>query len=249
MSRLGLWFCLVLFLGLGLARPAAAQALVVDLTDHQIAITTGFQGAHIVLFGATDGGSGDIVVVVRGPTREVTVRHKSRIAGIWLNTESVTFGDAPGYYAVFGTRPVEQILPYDQRKLEGIGIDALDIVPLDQVEADEAATYRGAFVHDMQRRNLYGMQAGQVSFLGGRLFRATLVLPASVPVGSYQVEALLVRGGVIVAAETTSLVVFKAGLEAEINDYANEHALLYGIFAVIASAMVGWGATLIARGS
>jgi uncharacterized protein (TIGR02186 family) len=236
-------------LGLGGAHQAAAQALVVDLTDHEIAITTGFQGANIVLFGATDGSRGDIVVVVRGPTHEVTVRHKSRVAGIWLNTDSVTLADTPGYYAVFGTKPVEQILPYDQRRLEGIGLDALGIVPLDDVDKEEAATYRAAFIREMQRKSLYGTQSGDVQFLGGRLFRATLVLPTTVPLGAYQVEVMMVRNGIITASETTSLVVFKAGLEAEINDYANEHALLYGIFAVIASAMVGWGATLLSRSS
>ena len=50
--------------------PAAARAegLVADLTSHLIAITTGFTGASVVLFGATDG-PGNVIVAVRGPER------------------------------------------------------------------------------------------------------------------------------------------------------------------------------------
>src|ERR1700724_3696361 len=69
---------------------ARAQALVADLTSHLIAITTGFTGASVVLFGATDG-PGDVIVAVRGPEREMTVRRKRRVAGIWANTEQGTF--------------------------------------------------------------------------------------------------------------------------------------------------------------
>src|SRR6202023_4241618 len=72
------------------APPTRAEALIADLTSHLIAITTGFTGASVVLFGATDG-PGDVIVAVRGPDREMTVRRKRRVAGIWANTEQGTF--------------------------------------------------------------------------------------------------------------------------------------------------------------
>src|SRR3954469_6878606 len=78
---------------------ARAEGLVADLTSHLIAITTGFTGASVVLFGATDG-PGDVIVAIRGPEREMTVRRKSRVAGIWVNTQEVTFGNLPSFYAL-----------------------------------------------------------------------------------------------------------------------------------------------------
>src|SRR5260370_8304669 len=72
------------------APPTRAEGLVADLTNHLIAITTGFTGASVVLFGATDG-PGDVVVAVRGPEREMTIRRKNRIAGIWVNTHESPF--------------------------------------------------------------------------------------------------------------------------------------------------------------
>src|ERR1700759_1831364 len=88
------------------ARP---EALVADLTSHLIAITTGFTGASVVLFGATDG-PGDVIVAVRGPEREMTVRCKSRVAGISVNTQQVTFANLPSFYAVAASRPVDDIV-------------------------------------------------------------------------------------------------------------------------------------------
>src|SRR6266478_4035745 len=88
---------------------ARAEGLVADLTSHLVAITTGFTGASVVLFGATDG-PGDVVVAVRGPEREMTVRRKHRIAGIWVNTQEVTFANAPSFYAVAASHAIEEIL-------------------------------------------------------------------------------------------------------------------------------------------
>ena len=91
------------------AGPARAEALVADLTSHLIAITTGFTGASVVLFGAIDG-PGDVAVVVRGPDRDVTVRRKSRVAGIWMNSEEVIFGNVASFYFVAASRPLEEIV-------------------------------------------------------------------------------------------------------------------------------------------
>src|SRR5437879_12808307 len=91
------------------APTARAEELVADLTSHLIAITTGFTGASVVLFGATDG-PGDVVVAVRGPDREMTVRRKNRVVGIWMNTQEVTFASVPSFYAVAASRPIEEIL-------------------------------------------------------------------------------------------------------------------------------------------
>src|SRR2546426_9410212 len=107
----GLWgWCLpLLALTFPWTAPPRAEALAADLTSHLIAITTGFTGTSVVLFGATDG-PGDVIVVVRGPEREITVRRKSRVAGIWVNTQEVTFANVPSFYAVAASRPVPDIL-------------------------------------------------------------------------------------------------------------------------------------------
>lgn len=100
---------LIVVLCCSCAAPARGQELVADLATHLIAITTGFTGASVVLFGATDG-PGDIAVAVRGPEREMTVRRKSRVAGIWVNTRELTFTNVPSFYAVAASRPIEDMV-------------------------------------------------------------------------------------------------------------------------------------------
>ena len=97
-----------LFLSASLLTVAAApvwpaERLVVDLSDDEIAITTGFTGTELLLFGAKEE-RGDVVVVLRGPVRDAVVRRRERFAGVWVNRESVVFRGVPAYYRVASTQ-------------------------------------------------------------------------------------------------------------------------------------------------
>ena len=107
-SRLGFAMLLLLLPLLALAAgPARGAAVVADLSSHLIAINSGFTGDSVVLFGATDG-PGDIIAVVRGPEREMTVWRKGKVAGIWVNVESMIFTNVPSFYAVAASRPLDE---------------------------------------------------------------------------------------------------------------------------------------------
>lgn len=242
-ALLALLLCLTLLLFGGTAR---AQQLVADLTDHLVAITTGFHGANVTLFGAIEGG-GDVVVVVRGPERETVVRRKSRNAGIWLNTRSVSFGNAPGFYQLFSTKPVEEIVPASLRQLNEIGLDQLKLNPVGRFSHEEVPNFRTALIESLQAEGLYGHGSGRVEMLGDKLFRATLAFPPSVPTGTYTIQVYLLRKGDIIAAQTTPLIISQTGFEADVNQFATEQAVLYGIVAVLAAAMAGWGASFLFR--
>ena len=59
----------------------------------------------------------DLVIVIRGPAVDMTVRRKERIFGIWLNREQIQLTGMPGYYFLASTRPIDDIatLPTLQR--------------------------------------------------------------------------------------------------------------------------------------
>ena len=40
----------------------------------------------------------------------MTVWRKGKVAGIWVNAESVTFRNVPSFYAVAASRPVEELI-------------------------------------------------------------------------------------------------------------------------------------------
>jgi len=232
----------------GLPRPGGAQDLVADLSDHVIAINTGFTGTRVLLFGATEG-EGEVAVVVRGPADKVTVREKDRVAGIWINQESMSFNAVPGFYAVASSKPIEELAPAAVLDRAGIGLPHLQLATADANErgAEIVGVFRDALIRGLQRRGLYVTEPGQVSFLSGRLFRTRIDFPANVPTGQYQVEAYLFRGGQVVDAQTTPLIVGKVGLGAEIYDFAQREPALYGLAAIIVAVAAGWLASVVFR--
>jgi len=230
-----------------LAVPAAAQApLVADLSSREIAITTGFSGAELLLFGAVEG-RGDIVVVVRGPRRALTVREKNRVAGVWVNADSRQFIDMPAYYRVAATRPLDRFAPRALLERYEIGEEHLQFtVTTGETDADLAA-FRAGFLRNMGYLGLYAGGEGQVSVIDRRLFRTTVSFPANVPTGLYGVEMYLFRDGRLITRRTTPLVVRKVGLESEIYDFAHEEAVSYGLIAIVVALVAGWLAGAVFR--
>jgi uncharacterized protein (TIGR02186 family) len=228
------------------ASPVRAQQLVADLTEHFVAITAGFTGASVTLFGSSET-EGDIVITVRGPKRDTVVRRKAHMAGIWLNNRHVTFAGVPGYYAALSSRPIEDLLPEAQRKLNGIGLDALRLPPVGDDLPPDIESYKSAMLDEFLRTGLYTTRIGAITFLGKHLFRATLSLPASVPTGAYSIEVFLIRRNEIAATETIPLVIEQTGFEATVNDVAEAHSLAYGVVAVLLAAMAGYLASFLFR--
>lgn len=221
--------------------PARAQGspLVVDLSDHLVAITTGFAGTEVLLFGAIDE-AGDVVVVVRGPNETAVMHRKSRIAGIWANAATMTFEDVPSFYAVASSRGIEDIAGEAVLARNKIGVHHLITLPRAKASANIAKEWTDALIRNKARENLYASEVGKVTFLGNQLFRTRVFFPANVPTGTYQVQAYLLREGAVVSAQTSPLIVGKVGAEAEIYDFAHNQSALYGVIAILIALVAGW---------
>lgn len=216
------------------------QPIVADLSKHLVAITTGFAGTDVLLFGATDG-PGDIILVVRGPQLGTVVRRKERAAGIiWANKDAVTFENAPAFYHVATSRPLEDIAPPGLLQRHQIGAGNLDLTVEGLDEGESRTEFREALVRLKTDKGLYGYEPGAVAMLANRLFRAELRFPANVPTGSYLVEVYLVRDGQVVSAEITPLVISKVGIGADVFQFAHEQSALYGIAAILIAVAAGW---------
>jgi len=226
-------------------RLASATPLVADLSDHLIAITTDFTGTDVLLFGAVDG-PGDVVVVVRGPVNDATVRRKERVAGIWVNRESVEFRAVPSFYAIASTRPLDEILDLPTRMRHSIGIDTLRL-SAPEAERSLLPEFRAALERIKTAEQLYRPDVIDVTFLGDTLFRADFQFPSNVSTGSYVVEVLLIREGEVASAQTTPLVISKSGIGADIYQFAHVNSFFYGLASVSIALLAGWIAHLVFR--
>lgn len=235
-------FCLALAVG-----PARGDPIVADLSSHLIAITGGFTGASVVLFGATDG-PGDIIAVVRGPEREMTVWRKGKIAGIWVNVESMTFTKVPSFYAVAASRPLDDVLAPGTAALYRVGAANLKLESKPPMTGERAKQFAQALIEEQQSAGLIAAEIGKITFLGERLFRASLAFPANVPTGNYLVEVFLARDRDVVGGQTTPLRVDKVGIDAAVSDFATREAAAYGAIAVLTAVVAGWLASLPFRG-
>ncbi len=237
---IGLWALLAA------AVPAQGTPLVADLSSHLIAIDSSFTGSEVLLYGAVDE-AGDLIIVVRGPAERVVVRRKDRVAGVWVNRDSIAFDGALAYYAVAATRPLEEIAPPALLSLHQIGVDALRLTPLVDRPEGEIETFRTALIRQRVRDGLYNSALGKVRFLGDRLFSTPLYFPATVPEGAYQAEVFLIRDGEVVSAETTPLFIQKLGFQNWLDRLAHTQPALYGLAAILLALAAGWAAALVFR--
>jgi uncharacterized protein (TIGR02186 family) len=226
-----------------LSGPAGADTVVADLSSHLIAITTGFTGATVVLFGAVDAPA-DVIAVVRGPDHDVTIWRKGKVLGIWANAEAVTFANMPSFYAVGASRPLESILSPSAAALYRIGLGNLKFTTKSDVAPDRLQLFINGLVGIEQHAGVFSSAVGKIAFLGDRLFRTTITFPANVPTGTYLVEILLVRDKDVVGGQTTPLIVSKVGVDAAVYDFARNRSLAYGAIAVIMAVVAGWLASL-----
>jgi uncharacterized protein (TIGR02186 family) len=242
---------LLVVLGLAVLPAGAeprAQALVADLSHHLIAITTAFVGTNVVLFGTAEDG-GDLVVTVHGPRQDQVVRRKARVAGIWINRDRLEFRQVPSYYAVASSGPLNQIARPDVLARLELGTEHLKLEPIDAtgLEISEIAAFQDALIRRKQNQGLYSREPGTINFIGEELFRTTLVFPANVPPGIYQVQVFELIDGFAGDAQRSTLVVSKVGLEADVYDFAQQRASLYGLTAIALAILSGWLAGVIFR--
>lgn len=236
----------LLAVGIG-AAPLRAAPLVVDISQHLVGIATDFSGSEVLLFGAIDG-EGDVVVIVRGPTRPLVMHRKSRVFGVWVNSATMTFDRAPSFYTIAASRPLEEIAPAPVRARHELGLEHVKIeLPAAKASPNLRQEWREGLIRNQQRLGLYRADVGRVTFLGNQLFRVRFALPANVPTGSYQVLVYLLRQGRVISAQTTPLFVSKVGLEAEVFDFAHRQSALYGIIAILLALVAGWAGNAIFR--
>ncbi|MCG8504039.1 MAG: TIGR02186 family protein [Sphingomonadales bacterium] len=233
---------------------AHAAGLVSDISERQIEIRYSFAGADLLLFGAIKAPEADdpdaeldIAVVVRGPDLPTVVRRKERVAGIWVNTDSMLFVNAPGYYAVASTRPVSELAGRDILEANEIGFDHLQLAITQRATPEENNVFRQALVRNKLRDGLYSSSVGGVQIREAALFRTDVILPANVPVGDYRAEVYLFKDGALLSRHSSEINVDKSGFERWVYTFAQEYSALYGLTAVLIALISGWIAGTVAR--
>ena len=250
MTRLAALFSFAL---MALAAPSAqANVLVTDLSKDQISIRGGFTGETLLLFGAIDptphGPVDGVVVVLRGPGENVTLRKKQKSFGIWVNEQAYRLGPLPSFLATVSSAPLTDLAPTEKQRQLNIGATQLDAALLSGTggwrEKQEALQ---AFVRLKTADALFNENAQAVEIIDDRLFRAEIKLPAGMPVGRYVTEFFAFKNGRLVGYRTGELPVDIVGAGHILEEAAHNQSLLYGLSGVALAVFMGWGVAAIFR--
>ncbi len=233
------------------ALPARAdEEVVAALSQARVAITTNFGGSEIIIFGAIKRDAPppafpplDVIITVEGPRTPVDIRKKNRVAGIWVNTETVEIDSAPVFYAIATTGPLFGILSHteDLRHRVSIakGIRLIGAPP----QVGDAARFSDALIRLRSRQGLYRIQEGSIVLTEQTLFRTSIGLPSNLIEGRYRVRIFLVRGKQVVDSDVAYIDVRKVGIERFLYLLAYERPLVYGALAIFLAVIAGWGAS------
>jgi uncharacterized protein (TIGR02186 family) len=227
--------CLLLLSG-----PASAAApLLADLSNYHITMDSTFNGTRLFVFG-TRNTSGDVVVVVRGPTRNYVMHRKKEVGGIWINVDRIKFFNTPDFYAIASNKPVRDLKHQHILKELAIGHDYLFKAPFSGKKREIYEAFTTAFIAHQQGEKLYKYEETPLTFMGETLFKTVIEFPDNIPPGEYNAEIYLLQDGVIAGMHVLPITVKKVGLDAFLYDYAHHHSLLYGLSAIILALSAGW---------
>jgi uncharacterized protein (TIGR02186 family) len=229
----------------------ATERVEADVSTRTIAVTSGYSGAEVIVFGAiensrqpsAESGFYDVVVVVEGEPAPLTVRQKSRVAGLWVNTKSFSFNAVPSYYAVVSTRPIEEFADAPTTDELGIGIDAVRMAAAAdsavRVTSDELLQFKSAVARLKESQGLFKQDDYGVVFTGRSLFRSKIELPATVPVGPLTASVYLFHEGELLSRYQARVTLEREGIERWLYAFAFDRPVLYGIMAVFLAVATG----------
>ena len=238
----------------GAAQPVPDR-VVAALSQNRVAITAGFEGLEILVYGTIARGDPaqtehlGVVVTVVGPSEPVLVRRKARVAGLWINADSIRLSEAPSFYAVASTGPLNQTISHTENLRHNVSLEHA----LRQIEAPPTAAevpredFIEAVVRLRRQAGLYVERPGGVSVDQGVLFRTSVPLPANIVEGTYTAQVLLTRDRAVIDSFRTEIEVRKVGLERLLFDLAQTSPLLYGVLSIVVALAAGFAASEVFR--
>lgn len=212
-----------------------AGPMVADISQPEIQIHSGFTGSQLLVFG-TRNAKGDLIIAVRGPETNVTLRRKERIAGMWMHVEQHKYEQLPLFYAIAATRPLKDIA--ERYTLQQLGLGERQAILASNRSMN--VTFDRALRELLQGTHRWQEPFDRITYFGESLFKARLNLPDTLPRGAYSVEVYLFDAGKPVAFQSIPLQVYKVGIDSRIYDEAQRHPFFYGVTAILMALSVGW---------
>ena len=192
-------------------------------------------------------GNIQVIVTIAGPSEPISVHRKSKVFGIWMNTDTVEVDAAPSFYAVATSSDLSSTINDTEdlrykvsipRAIQSVG------APMDVLDA---APFSDAVIRIRSNQGLYQLHENKVVIDEQTLFRTSIDMPADISDGDYTARILLTRNGNVIDEFTTIIDVRKVGLERFLFNMSRENPLSYGLMSIAIAIFAGWAASFLFR--
>jgi len=228
--------------------------IALNLSTSRINISTFYNGTTLKAEGSIPADV-DVLLEVQGPKKNVELKVKGKVAGVlWMNKTDVELENVPAVYMVYTPDKVEKDLFLTEL---GIGSDNLmkdlsilhagyqklihDIV-IKPASEDKIFIF-SEYVKLMEKAGVYAVNNGTVSYGtvkdGKKPFSVVLNIPPKMSAGQYKVKAITVKNGQMLGQTETELTLQLSGFPKLIATLSRDHALLFGIMAVVIAVATG----------
>ncbi|MCW5979803.1 MAG: TIGR02186 family protein [Bryobacteraceae bacterium] len=206
-----------------------------------------YSGARVQIEGEVAEGS-KVVVLVVGGEKEETFNRKTRAGPIWINSGKVHVSGVPSIFLRFSDGAVRYFL--SRNAMEEHQLDEAAIKHQMHIEPhQDTDIVLASWLTLKAQEGLYqlvrdGVKMGTPAG-GATPYSVDFRLPKRAHAGVYQVRAYECRDRAVVGVASQDLKVEAAGFPAWLAGLSHEHALAYGIIAVVISAIAGFGIDLV----
>ena len=227
------------------ANASYANKAYFDLSQNEINIKTDFSGKELILFGIVEPNH-DVIVIVRGPEKNITVRGKHRILRFWFNTRSVIYQNIPSVYLISSSAKINNIINQKEILLNQLSFESIKMVPANIKDLFvDLSEWNDSLIRVQKQNNLY--KEFDLKIIDEKLFQTRLYFPSNIPTGKYLVSIYQIKNKQIFSSSNKTLLVEKSGIGNKIYKFAQNSSILYGIGTILFAIITGIGGAMMFR--
>jgi hypothetical protein len=221
--------------------------LIRSVTPSVIEVGAFYGGVNVRVEGVAPPGS-KVILTVTGSASAEAFNRKARYGPIWLTAGKVRISGAPSLFLQFSAEPVRNLLSEDWITRKGLDEAALmNHVHLEPEQKDPAirTALQADYLALKKRDGAYNFDGPRI-VMGrpsndGTPYTLEFRWPKKAPPAEYQIHAFEVRDGEVAREASVAIPVVPTGFPAWLAALSENRASLYGISAVLISALAGFG--------
>lgn len=237
---------MVALAGLALCPPGARAAAApgssnLRVLPNELHIRETFQGAPLTVSADIPKGAG-AVVEIRGETHEGHLLRQGRRGGLWMSVGEVAVQGAPSVYLLLTTSD----LPSRSDEATQWGYEALrkQMKFLGSIPGGGTRVLFDQFIKLKESEGLYGVFPKSLKPVrasdGRETVEGQIMLPGNIAPGNYNIVLSVYNSGKLLEQKSVELPIEMKGLPFFLASLAYQHAVLYGLVAVVIAIVTGF---------